>query len=196
MSRYSRIKLGNTNKSRSTDFPDLQSFPDNYTKPMEPIFQKSTYNRTQETQQIKSSNTHNDSPSDVEEEDGQHDGNNTNGTVSKFGVPKLTRNGSVSSTTCTASKRFKLGKQQSSSPRTRTKETVQSVVKRAFSMRRSSSVSERYCRIHDQYVTLSSPFNDDGDDDMENDTMQTTRSLDKKKKKKGLLKTCKRFFGL
>ncbi|MED6143132.1 hypothetical protein PIB30_003842 [Stylosanthes scabra] len=33
-------------------------------------------------------------------------------------------------------------------------------LKKAFSMRRSSSVSERYCRIHDQYMAITSPDNE------------------------------------
>ncbi|EXB30760.1 hypothetical protein L484_001375 [Morus notabilis] len=68
-----------------------------------------------------------------------------------------------------------------------------SAVKRVLSMRRSSSVSERYCRIHDQSVTLASPI-DDEDDELEEDK---TRSGKKKKHGGGkILKACKRLFGL
>ncbi|CAI9765302.1 unnamed protein product [Fraxinus pennsylvanica] len=89
----------------------------------------------------------------------------------KFGALKLNRNGSISS--------FQLGSKT---------ESLQSAVKRAFSLRRSSSISERYCRIHDQYVALASPL----DDDLE------SVSNSKKKKNSGgkILKACKRFFGL
>ncbi|KAK6159659.1 hypothetical protein DH2020_003040 [Rehmannia glutinosa] len=59
---------------------------------------------------------------------------------SGVGAPKFHRNSSVSSS--------------SSSSKS-------SAVKRAFSIRRSSSVSERYCRIHDQHVVLSSPPDDE-----------------------------------
>lgn len=53
---------------------------------------------------------------------------------------------------------------------------------RAFSMRRSSSVSERYCRIHDQYMAI-----DEG----------TGRSMKKKKLRGGnIFKACKRLLGL
>ncbi|KAF9684950.1 hypothetical protein SADUNF_Sadunf03G0003600 [Salix dunnii] len=68
-----------------------------------------------------------------------------------------------------------------------------SSVKKAFSMRRSSSVSERYCRIHDQPVTLSSPIRDeDGSLDM----MESTRSVKKKHGRGRILKACKKLFGL
>ncbi|KAK2662224.1 hypothetical protein Ddye_000798 [Dipteronia dyeriana] len=63
-----------------------------------------------------------------------------------------------------------------------------SAVKRALSMRRSSSVSERYCRIHDQSLAFApSPIDDHEDQDV------------KKKKKKHntcnkILKACKKLF--
>ena len=81
-------------------------------------------------------------------------------------------------------------------------------------MRRSSSVSERYCRIHDQSATafLQSPpnncygYDEDEEEAMDGGggTMQGT-SMDKnnmmmKKKKKlkngKIFKACKRLFGL
>ncbi|KAA8536590.1 hypothetical protein F0562_029068 [Nyssa sinensis] len=80
----------------------------------------------------------------------------------------LGRNCSISST---ASHRFRFDKQS----------TLQTAVKRAFSMRRSSSVSQRYCMIHDQCVTVASPI--DGDDE----TMQT-RSLKKRHRTAKILK--------
>ncbi|GLT54791.1 hypothetical protein SLA2020_279600 [Shorea laevis] len=103
--------------------------------------------------------------SNTEKEDG--DGNGEE----KFG-PVLTRNCSVSSTSG-----FQL-----------------SAVKRAFSVKRSSSVSERYCRIYDQSVTLASPIDaaDDGDDEMR----ATRRSVKKKHRGGKILKACKRLFGL
>ncbi|KAM7250163.1 hypothetical protein ACFE04_022046 [Oxalis oulophora] len=66
---------------------------------------------------------------------------------------------------------------------------MQSAVKRAFSLRRSSSVLERYSRIHDQSVTI---LRDDDDVDH-------TRSGDDKQKKKkgfGIFKVCRKIFGL
>ncbi|KAK0590539.1 hypothetical protein LWI29_028534 [Acer saccharum] len=63
-----------------------------------------------------------------------------------------------------------------------------SAVKRALSMRRSSSVSERYCRIHHQSLTFAaSPIDDHEDQDVK-----------KKKKKQStsnkILKACKKLF--
>lgn len=59
---------------------------------------------------------------------------------------------------------------------------------RAFSLRRSSSVSERYCRIHDQYALLSSPLDDD---------LESVRNTKKNKNSSAkILKACKRIFGL
>lgn len=65
-----------------------------------------------------------------------------------------------------------------------------SAVKRAFSVKGSSSVSERYCRIYDQSVTLASPIDDDDDGGA------TRRSVKKKHKGGKILKACKRLFGL
>ncbi|KAL6545706.1 hypothetical protein OROGR_009580 [Orobanche gracilis] len=63
-----------------------------------------------------------------------------------------------------------------------------SAVKRAFPIRRSSSVSDRYCRIRDQRVALSFPLDDEEFD----------QSFNKGKKSghKGIFKSCKRIFGL
>ncbi|GLT77323.1 hypothetical protein SLA2020_489210 [Shorea laevis] len=103
---------------------------------------------------------------------GQHDplpeqeGNTTSG-------PKLTRNSSVSSAYA-----------------------LQAAVKRTFSMRRSSSVSERYCRIHDQsMIWETAPFDDEEEAD---DTLGTARSAEKKKKpsRGKILKAWKKLFGL
>ncbi|XP_050882666.1 uncharacterized protein LOC127086026 [Lathyrus oleraceus] len=79
----------------------------------------------------------------------------------RFGVI-LGRSSSVSSSSCSAS-------------------GFQATMERAFSIRSSSSVSERYCRIHDQNMVTTS-----SDDD-----------ATKKKKQRGgkILKVCKRFFG-
>lgn len=85
----------------------------------------------------------------------------------RFGVI-LGRSSSVSSSSCSAS-------------------GFQATVKRAFSVRRCSSVSESYCRIHDQNMVIASDefVKEDGDD------------VTKKKKQRGgkILKVCKRLFG-
>ncbi|CAH8363991.1 unnamed protein product [Eruca vesicaria subsp. sativa] len=72
---------------------------------------------------------------------------------------------------------------------------LHSPMKTAMSMRRSSSVSERYCRIYDQSsVTFPLPFNEEDEDD------DKERMHKKKKsnniKKKAFVKACKRFFGI
>ncbi|XP_041016314.1 uncharacterized protein LOC121258853 [Juglans microcarpa x Juglans regia] len=75
----------------------------------------------------------------------------------------------------------------------------QSAVKRALSMRRSSStVSERYCRIHDQSMTLASPTTDHDGDNTARASRRRRSSMDPKKHRPGgkILKACKRLFGL
>ncbi|CAK8530133.1 unnamed protein product [Lathyrus sativus] len=63
----------------------------------------------------------------------------------------------------------------------------QATLKRAFSGRRCSSVSERYCRIHDQNMVIAS------DEFIKEDA----HDLPNKKKQRGgkILKVCKRLFG-
>ncbi|GER55503.1 hypothetical protein STAS_33171 [Striga asiatica] len=82
------------------------------------------------------------------------------------GAPKFRRNASVTSSSSS------------------------SAVKRVFSIKRSMSVSERYCRINDQDVVLSS--NPDHDDDDETDQP----FKDKKGGRKGILRSFKRIFRL
>ncbi|KAI3445578.1 hypothetical protein Pfo_002243 [Paulownia fortunei] len=99
---------------------------------------------------------------------------------SGFGAPKFHRNSSVSSSSSSSTSSMQV-----------------SAVKKAFSMRRSSSVSERYCRIHDQHVALASPPDDEefgrGMDG------HGFGSFNKEKRsgngRKGILKSCKRIFG-
>ncbi|XWS62404.1 hypothetical protein CRYUN_Cryun06bG0007900 [Craigia yunnanensis] len=108
----------------------------------------------------------NSNPNTQDSSEQEDDQQGNNGEM--FG-PKLRRNSSVSSAYA-----------------------LQAAVKRAFSMRRSSSVSESYCRIHNQFVTLASPFNDE-----ELDTTGTRRSVKKKKNSRGkILKAWKKLFGL
>ncbi|KAF7842792.1 hypothetical protein G2W53_005090 [Senna tora] len=64
-------------------------------------------------------------------------------------------------------------------------------MKRAFSMRRSSSVSERYCRIHDQYMALGEGFGGEI-----GGGGGGRRSAKKKEKGSKILRACKRLFGL
>ncbi|GLT97059.1 hypothetical protein SLE2022_146440 [Rubroshorea leprosula] len=73
---------------------------------------------------------------------------------------------------------------------------LQAAVNRAFSTQRSSSVSERYSRIHDQSVTLETVQFDDEQE--AEDTVETVRSGEKKKKRSRskILKAWKKLFGL
>nr|KYP63216.1 hypothetical protein KK1_017783 [Cajanus cajan] len=62
-----------------------------------------------------------------------------------------------------------------------------SAMKRAFSMRRSSSVTERYCRIHDQCTAIQ---------DQDQDHQTKTKTKTKTKTGGKILKACKRIFRL
>ncbi|KAI3752656.1 hypothetical protein L2E82_24691 [Cichorium intybus] len=62
---------------------------------------------------------------------------------------------------------------------------LQATVKRAFSMRRSSSISEKYCRIHDHSLNLQTQYED------EEEESQVKGS---ENKKGSVLKACKRIF--
>ncbi|GFY94693.1 hypothetical protein Acr_10g0000780 [Actinidia rufa] len=137
MNGYSRIKFIGSTKARSIDFSDLISLPQTL-KPKSPNHPSNK--KTQQTNQIiinPSSPLHSPPSPKFEHEHGERSG------------VVLTRNSSVSS-----HRFYKKGN----------KTTFQSAVKRVFSMRRSSSVTERYCRIHDQCVTLPSPFDEDEED--------------------------------
>ncbi|KAL7119658.1 hypothetical protein ACP275_02G075900 [Erythranthe tilingii] len=97
--------------------------------------------------------------------------------VFDFGAPKFDRNSTVS---CFKSRH------------------VSSSVKKAFSMRRSSSVSERYCRIHDQHVTLADEGFEFG---TLNKVEKTTgagnnTNTNNNNKRGGIFKLCKRVFGI
>ncbi|GFZ09563.1 hypothetical protein Acr_21g0001620 [Actinidia rufa] len=169
MNGYSRIKFIGSNKSRSIDFSDLISFPQTF-KPTIPNHPSNK--KTQQTNQIiinPSSPLQSPPNPKFEHENGERSG------------VVLTRNSSVSS--------HRLYAQGN-------KTTVQSAVKRAFSMRRSSSVTERYCRIHDQCDTLASPLDED-EEGVGHYTVQA-RSMRKKKKQSRtgkILKACKGIFG-
>ncbi|CAK9147335.1 unnamed protein product [Ilex paraguariensis] len=181
MDGYSKIRLAKGTKSRSMDISDFSIFPETQ-KATETTSPNHT-SKTHECKQIKSPNTH-EAPSDSVYERGNGE---------RFGM-KLTRNSSVSSA---SSHMFKFEKQSTTT-------TLQSAVKRAFSMSRSSSVSERYCRIHDQCVTLASSMDDDDDiEAIDNNNEMERRSVKKKKHSRSsssssgrILKACKRLFGL
>ncbi|CAI9287184.1 unnamed protein product [Lactuca saligna] len=146
MNGYSKIKLMNrSNKSRSMDFTDQTILTPRIQKPIS--INKSTITTTH--QQPKKPDRYNDDDDDYKQYSGNHQEEDAN-----FPMKMLTRNRSVASGgttanangTSTLSSRFKIEKQNS------TGRALQTAVTRAFSIRRSSSVSERYARIHDQYA--------------------------------------------
>lgn len=163
MNGYSKINASTTIKStrsRSIDFSDLSFSPPPPPPPPPKPNQNPNPHPISKPQQPHYSKTHESLP-DQEQEDEV-------GEV--FGVI-LSRNCSVSSS---SSQRF----------RAENPSNLQSAVRRAFSMRRSSSVSEGYCRIHDQSDPLFPP--------MDGVNMQT-----RSRKKRGrILKACKRLIGL
>lgn len=74
-------------------------------------------------------------------------------------------------------------------------QAVQSTMKTAMSMRRSSSVSERYCRIYDQSsATWPLPFHEEDED--EDDKDKVVKKKSNNTKRRAFLKACKRFFGI
>ncbi|XP_022762752.1 uncharacterized protein LOC111308584 [Durio zibethinus] len=158
---YSRIKVVGNGNSRSMDSSDLKPLPETSKPTAYPIPNPKEKN-PEIDHIIKNSNPTNTHDSSEQELDDQE------GTDGVICGPKLRRNSSVSSAYA-----------------------LQAAVKRAFSMRRSSSVSERYCRIHDQSVTLASPF-----DDEELDITGRRRSVKKKKNRGKILKAWKKLFGL
>ncbi|XWS40401.1 hypothetical protein CRYUN_Cryun18bG0138000 [Craigia yunnanensis] len=158
---YSKIKVVGNENSRSMDTSDLMPLSQT-SKPTSNRTPNPSEKNPEINQIIKNSNPNTEDPSEQELDD--QEGSN-NGEM--FG-PKLRRNSSVSSAYA-----------------------LQAAVKRAFSMRRSSSVSERYCRIHDQSVTLASPF-----DDEESDTTGSRSSMKKKNSRGKILKAWKKLFGL
>ncbi|ESQ54903.1 hypothetical protein EUTSA_v10027403mg [Eutrema salsugineum] len=69
--------------------------------------------------------------------------------------------------------------------------------KTAMSMRRSSSVSERYCRIYDQSsATWPLPFHEEDEDEEDDKEKVQKKKKSNNIKKKAFLKACKRFFGI
>ncbi|XVF00562.1 hypothetical protein REPUB_Repub04eG0011200 [Reevesia pubescens] len=171
-SSYSRIKVVSNEDSSSMDSSsDLMPQPDVTSKPTSNPTPNSTEKNPEIINQIikKSNPNITQDSSDHQQELDDEEGNINNGDI--ISGPKLRRNSSVSSAYA-----------------------LQAAVKRAFSMRRSSSVSERYCRIHDQSVTLASPFDDVKELDI---AVSTRRSVKNKKNSRGkILKAWNKLFGL
>lgn len=169
MNGYSKIKVINSHKSRSIDFSDVPSLPQ-YSESSQNNDSEPTF-KAQESNQIKDTDSKNANNQEFLAKEGDENGND-----GERSDVVLSRSSSVSSTS-----------------------GFQSAVKRAFSMRRSSSVSERYCRIYDQSVTLPSPLDDVGEEN-EGGTGDTKRAVERsvKTKRRGgrILRACKRLFGL
>lgn len=203
MNGYSKMRPSSNKKTRSMDFSDLIS----YTSPPPP---PPIHKPHEETEEI--SNTNPQSPefkklasqkspsssssSSVVEsaaEEKERDATPATGSNLVDGHVKLTRTCSVAAAAAPANY------YSSSSPRFRTTRTtssgIQSAVKRVFSMRRSSSVSERYCRIYDHQRVQLQPEPEFNDADADNRIGTKTRSNMKPQKKNGIVKACKRLLG-
>ncbi|PON48763.1 hypothetical protein PanWU01x14_234660 [Parasponia andersonii] len=167
-------------KSRSVDFSDLAlSFPQT-----PKTIGKAAINHVNQyypNQYLTSDNYNRDREED-EQEDAVQDQEKADRHVEKVeaGEVVLRRNCSVSSAISYGS--------------------LQSAVKRVFSMRRSSSVSsERYCRIYDQTSVTLATSSSSPTHDIAEETEAEAGSAKKKLIKGGsskILKACKRFFRL
>lgn len=198
MNGYSKLRL--VNKSRSIDFSDLS-----ISKTLPHQTQKIHANITSSTSETDNQDTntinHHDLdqyPSKQHQQDEDEDQANCSKN-SSVGAKYLSKNYSVFS--ATSSHGFKLERQGST---TITRRGIQSAVKRAFSMRRSSASSvshdQKYFRIHDQCVAILLD-----DDDVDEDVFEATedniasveRSTERKKcgSKGRILKACKRILG-
>ncbi|KAG6780018.1 hypothetical protein NC652_012186 [Populus alba x Populus x berolinensis] len=169
MSGYSKIKIFGAANSRSMDLSDLSlAFPE----PTKSNTSTSLEHQESETkiinQDIDTMNVIRSGTTSATTQDSLSvlEDDQENDVEERFSM-KLRRNPSVSSSA--------------------------SAVKKAFSMRRSTSVSEGYCRIHNQSMPSASPIHDE-DDTL--DTMKSTRSAKKKHSRGRILGACKKLFGL
>uniref|UniRef100_A0A3Q7ERE6 Uncharacterized protein n=1 Tax=Solanum lycopersicum TaxID=4081 RepID=A0A3Q7ERE6_SOLLC len=181
-------KINGTNKSRSNNFSDLHHKKTNENlSPNHTVFHDVIdLESMPKSQQSKKQEPHDENENEKENQDAIANEENMKGSNNNPNAVKLSRACSVSS--AASANRFRLERQGSKNTTTSPFESV----KRAFSMGRSSSVSEKYCRIHDQGFTVSSPILDDVAEAHED-------SREKKKKKNGsgrILKACKRLFGI
>ncbi|CAK9321961.1 unnamed protein product [Citrullus colocynthis] len=168
---YSKIKAACKLKSRSIDYSDLSSLPHSLrfnAAVSNPISHDSSQNRRNRPREP----PHGRLPEEVEEEEEEEKEYEYGGTGTGT-VATLSRNSSVSSSAS----------------------GFQSAVKRALSMRRSSSVAERYCRIHDQFATFATAMEDD---EMEGGKAGGSVMKEKKKKTAAgkMVRACKRLLGL
>ncbi|KDP42452.1 hypothetical protein JCGZ_00249 [Jatropha curcas] len=190
MKGYSKIKIISSVQPRSMDISDPlflePTKANNYTD-------NTHFKKTQETnfsnlvnispKPLTNKIKNQESPLSWIQED---QASNNNGEI--FNSYKLKRNTSVSS-----GEIFNIQKLKRNSSVSSASTAIHSAVKKAFSMKRSSSVSERYCRIHDQSLAIPSTTCGGGDDD--DDSLDTTRSM-KRKNSKRILRACKKLLGL
>ncbi|KAI3525635.1 hypothetical protein L1887_04571 [Cichorium endivia] len=179
--------MNSSSKSRSMDFSDQTISSPRIQKPIS--ISKSTITTAH---QHPKNPDHNHDDDDYKQYSGNHQEEDGN-----FPTKMLTRNRSVASGagnttntngTTTPSSRFKIEKQNS------TGRALQTAVIRALSIRRSSSVSERYSRIHDRYTD---PLDDIDHIEQEQEEEDIHIGISKKKKsRRSILKACKRIFGL
>ncbi|KAH0727072.1 hypothetical protein KY284_002937 [Solanum tuberosum] len=183
---------GYTKINGSNNFSDLQSLPQHHKtnenlSPNHTVFHDVIdLESISKSQQSKNQEPHDENENEKENQDAIANEENMKGSNNN-NIPsavKLSRACSVSS--AASANRFRLERQGNKNTTTSSFESV----KRAFSMRRSSSVSEKYCRIHDQGFSISSPILDDVAEAHED-------SREKKKNGSGrILKACKRLFGI
>ncbi|CAI9261992.1 unnamed protein product [Lactuca saligna] len=108
--------------------------------------------------------------------------------MKEFIHPKTTVNTANGNGTSTSSSRFKIEKQNSIG------RALQTAVTRAFSIRRSSYVSERYARTHDQY---ENPLDDVDHFEAQEQEQGEDLHMGISKEKRGrgsILKTCQHIF--
>ncbi|GAA0172830.1 hypothetical protein LIER_26575 [Lithospermum erythrorhizon] len=192
MHGYSKISKIHSSRSKSIDFSDLiiPPQPQKTNENISPNHVHETEESKQSNNNLESKNSNNGSShfsSEMEYE--ENDQKNSDMNINSF---KLSRNFSVSSST--GSQRFMRLDRQSS------KKAIQSAVKKAFSVSRSSSVSEKYTRMNNEQFD-SSPLNEvlEGNNLTDNnDEIMQSRSMKKEKTSGGkrILKACKRLFGL
>ncbi|GAU24411.1 hypothetical protein TSUD_391200 [Trifolium subterraneum] len=170
MNGYSKIATTSTHKSRSIDFSEFFSF-----SAQTPRRRNNTTHlpptpiRTTTLDQPPAN--HNYSPPQTQRQDEKGE---------RFGII-LGRSCSVSASS------------SSSSPAS----GFQATMKRAFSVRRSSSVTDRYCRIHDQSMSIAPDELDEDDHINIDDDDATKNKTNRRRGTRGkILKACKRMFGL
>lgn len=195
MNGYSKLRL--VNKSGSIDFSELSStktLSHQTQKVHENIPPSPSESDNQDTDTVNYQD-HDQSPpkqQQQQQDEDEHQAACSNEKTSSVGAKYLSKNHSVSS--ATSSQRI-----------TATKSGIQSALRRAFSMRRSSTSSvshEKYCRIHDQCVAILLDDDDVDEDVFEamEDNITSANSIGYQEKKKfasksRILKACKRILG-